>query len=1453
MDSDEYSFAGSLDMLLKAKSLYYNLDRSSNIFEVNYGFDEYGVDRDFSLNKNSAAKEIRFGDFSDVLNTHYIFKEFKYYLDDAVSPYRITSIDANSVDVDSISAFDAKVNNYGDVWIVGPCGMYYFIDRYNKLIQIGPEGQILGDESIKEDSSDADKSAEYENLQRFKVIAFDNYNNLYIGGEDGSVRYSIDHVNGFTDLSLANVSGVVDKTVTSIVFDKDNVMFVGTNSGVYVYDKMDLDTNTATTSVDYDGFDNLTSDSITSLKIDANNCLWICTSDNGIYRFYKDHLLHFTTTHGLPSNIVNDVAIRNTAVRYVATSKGVAKMVGFNFEHILSSKDDVIWSNNVKSVEWKNPNVLLAGTMSRTNQVIINDDDNTYNTVFYEPGFAFNESVDDFKVYYLTGDAVIDSGDILEIYINGNLVHFGYDVSSDNKTIRFRSSLSNSDVVEVIVRKDLEEVYSFSRTQGEINSVGKSIVRINSLETLNDKLYAVSTGDENEVKVNDSDSILPFDRVHLDTAAPRFETGADGILIGDQLDSSIVKVSISGATDTGINGIVGSGVDRMVISNYDNFTTDGTTVQPSIPFSTSVNHDLGLSLENIVTELTFTSGSGSVITYIADGSNELYAAVSKPAILYKYNWLTEAWESLFAYDTDQYVDFITKYNNKLLVSVGHDTDVSRIYVYDYVNSVLTLSSILTVTESRAYCSHAMDGKLYIGSGAGIGDEYSSGAGDGAVYLYDDGTTQGLDPNLSKIVDGLDENIYAMTSVTSGNNILAASGPEGYIYEIDVVNEAAFIVYNAPEDLVSIEFLDRNNQSMIFAGGDASGVIRKTLFGSNTYDITFRTVPAKVSAMKILQVVNPTNAAAGYLTVYAAVGNVVYYLSETGTWTWKYTHSEVINDITLNANTNALYVVSDSGITRIKPIVSSKVIYLKLIDRAGNESILNPIPVTSDEIVASPWTDKIDITNLNDFINENKIFEIDEVGNTLYTLKGDNKFYSADKIEEERGEYVSEIFDGSNDLVKWETISWEAEQLLNTTVSVYVRSSTSQNDILIADWLGPFVNSQAAGVDISSMVGQFIQFKTVLTSSTKGITPSFYRASIQAITSESIHYFTTNFTMPTRINKGIITSQKVVPVSADIVFGINTTNSVDWTEYQPVDENRIFNVNQTGHNLRVGIKFISPNRSLIEPVAYDEYGPYSSNLHVNTVDFDFVNTSGLTRLYHFRITLYSDVSLTTEVFSAYSSDSSDGFSADSIAIPSGGMQLAHGDSANILFSVPGSANIVCNTYYFVKVEYTYDDTNFGLLSDDTTFIASCTSSFVDNIDFDFTNNETSANTYHFRIKFYQDLERTNEYLTVFSGNNRNGWFVDNVKIPEDGEIVASGETVNVVYRPSPTDFDTGSIYYLTIEAHDGAEYVFASNSYTFQTRDVQSTEYCGGYADVPIVKNFGIMFELDNNEFVTLNI
>ncbi len=1469
----EYGFVSNDNMLSRIRCAFYSLDRSNDEFLVDREVGPYlTINKDFLLNENISTKEIRFGDFSDVTNAHYIFKNFKYYLEDAVEPYEINEISSSTIGVDSISAQDIVVNNYGDVWIVGVCGMYYYFANQNRVLQIGKD--LLGVETDVENEN-------MDVLKTFKAIAFDKYNNMFVGGDAGVLRHSVNHVNGFKDLTSTIVNNI-----TSIVFDKNNRMYVGTNSGLFAYNvtySEDVesgvpDNSITITAIDplLSSFDNYSSGYITSLKVDENNCLWIGTR-SGIYRFFKDKFLKFTTVHGLPSDRVNDIAIRNTAIRYVATSNGIDKMVGFNFDSFITSEDDSIWNNNVKSIMWKDPNILFTGSMSRLNQIIINDVDETYSTVFYEPGSSINASPDDFHTYYLdTSEITITDDDIVEVYINGNKVHFGYDIGTNNETIRFKMLLDNSDIVEVIVRNDLEKVTTFEQTSVEKADVGINLLKIKDLATKVNTdstgvIYAISEGTENEVKINDSNSILPFDRVHLDTHAPVFSIATTtlleeniGIKIGEQIDRSIVKVSINGAMDDvhEIEGDVtttliseGSGIDTMIISNNDQFLEDdGTTSKTPVSFSTPVNHNLGLTLEDVVRDFTFSEGAGSVISYISS-ENELYAGTSNPAVVYKYNWDTAAWETLFTYDEDQHIDFIEKYNNNLIISVGHNVNPAIIYVYSYTSSGLIESLRLPLFESRGYSSHELDGKFYISSGTGEGDEYRTGSGDGgAVYLFNDGTSQNVDPSVSKIVEDVDDDVYALTSVTGSSNLLAATGPDAFIYEIDIENQAAFIVYNSVEPLVSL--IHQADIGETFVGGDTNGTIRRSIVSNNTYDISFRTTPGKVSALKIFPVITGVANAVSYTSTFAAVGNVIYYLSQAGTWVWKYTHTEEINDMAFNdkSNKNTLYVISNSGITKINPLAEEKVVYLKLIDRAGNETVLN---LTFDgennvEVDDNRLVDSIDISNLVDFVNENRIFELDELGNTLYNLSGDSKFYSAEKIEEEKGEYISEIFDGTNDLVKWETLSWEVTELFNTQVLMYVRTSTSSNDILLAEWQGPYDSSQSAGVALSHLVGQFIQFKAVLISAEKSVTPTLHRVSIRAITSESVHFFTTNFVMSTKLNKGILTSKKIVPVSADVVFGLNTTNSIDWTEYQEIDENRIFNVNQTGHNLRVGIKFISPNRSTIDPTEFGEYGPYGSSFYINTVDFDFTNNSGITNNYHFRVSLYEDVNLQQQVFSASSADSPDGFSSNGSVIPSGGIELLSGSTAEILFTVPGSANIDCEVFYFVKIEYIYDST-VELFSNNMSFIASCTSSFIDVVNFDFTNEGIISNNYHFRIKFYQDLERTIEYKTVFSGNDRSGWFVDDILIPEAGALVTPGDTVSVVYRPDTDDFTAGSIFYITIEAHDGSDYVFSSNSYTFQVRDVQSTESCTPYIDVPIVENFGIMFELDSNEFTTLNI
>lgn len=1463
---DEYNFVQNR-FFTQVRSAFYDLNRISNVFNVNYGNEDLSPsatfsDRDLLISSISSCKEIRFGDFSNLINSHYVFEYFKIYSDDAVEPYSIKEIGDSSFNLEDFSASDAVVNNYGDVWIVGVCGIYYYIDRQNRLIEVKSGGEIPVDTSV---------------TSGFKCIAFDKNGYMYIGGN--ALLYSTYYVDGFKTAS--NIT--LPSTIRSMAFDNDNKMFIGTENGLKIYEVLEGISPNNIESGKYrrsivlsftditNNYSNIPLGYITTIKVDANNCVWIGSQNNGIYRFYKNNIINITTSNGLSSTRINDIAVRNTAIRYVATPLGIDKMVGLNVEKRIQP-DDGLWSGNVKSLLWKDPNVIYAGTLNKINQILVDDIDDSYSTSIYAPRSSDSSDINDLRSYFILSDRIINDSDLIEVYINGNRIHYGYTLGIDNSTsnriIYFDTPLANDDIVEAVIRKDLKLEASFEISEDEKTTIGNTHINISDFSIKDGTngetfLYVVTEGDENEIKVNDSSSNLPFDRIHLDTTPPSFKTieGMEtGIFIGEQINKSIVKVNIVGATDENKEGDTlvdaGSGLDRMIISNYENFTTDGTTKQSSVPFSTSVNHDLGLTLEDVLKQITFSSGSGSCISYF-DDVNEVYAATSAPGGLYKYSWENSEWEVLISYDNDNYVDFVKKYNNQVLVGVGHNTSTAKIYVYNYSSNGLTLYKVLSPSESRAYCTIDLNGKLYIGTGAGSGEEgYHEGAGSGgAVYFYNDGLAEGREPYLDKIVEGLDGDVYDLTVVSGFSTLLASTGPTGYVYEINIENESASIIHSDTESLSSIASATYGDNKYVFTGGAVNGIIRRSLSNKNSFDISFRTIASSINALKVFSVSetgenNNQNQPLDYL--YAAVGEVIYYLSHGGSWMWKYTHDEEIVDIAHNSNNNDLYVISSTGITKISSLVTEKSIYLKLIDRAGNETVLYE---TVGEIsqIKPKFTDSVEISNLVDFVNDNKIMEIDEFGNILYEQDDkNNRFYSANKIYQEKGIYTSEIFNGTNDLVKWDLLTWSATELSNTEVLMYIRTSTSSNDILEASWIGPYTTSQSSGVDLSSFSGQYAQFKVELTSEIKSVSPTFKNATIRAVTTEAIHFFTTNFALPARVVKGILTSQKIVPIAADVVFGINTTNSVEWEDYQEVDENRLFNINQIGENIRIGIKLISPSRSSYAASYADEYGPYGSSAYINTIDFDFTNNTITTNNYHFRISLYSDYALTQLVYSAYSADSEEGFNVEGESIPEDGVEIMAGSSINVIFSVPGSANISCGEYYFVKIEYIYDE-SFEVLSSTNSFIATCSSSFVDVIDFNFTNNEASANNYHFRIRFYEDLERLNIYKTVFSGNDRDGWLVDDSQIPEEGKEVLSGETINVVYRPSQLDFESGKIYYLIIDVHDGSDYVYSYTSYTFQVNDVANEDYCGPYIDVPIVKNFGILFELDNNEFVTLNI
>jgi hypothetical protein len=227
--------------------------------------------------------------------------------------------------------------------------------------------------------------------------------------------------------------------------------------------------------------------------------------------------------------------------------------------------------------------------------------------------------------------------------------------------------------------------------------------------------------------------------------------------------------------------------------------------------------------------------------------------------------------------------------------------------------------------------------------------------------------------------------------------------------------------------------------------------------------------------------------------------------------------------------------------------------------------------------------------------------------------------------------------------------------------------------------------------------------------------------------EETFFFTNNFFLPDRLKNIFLTSHSSTPPGSQIIFGINTNNSIDFNNYETITENKISSIVGTGTNLRVGVKFITGE---IPP------NPYAV-------------------------------------------------------------------------------------------------------------------SFIDIIEFIFVN-EATTKRFHFRIRFYNDENLTDLYLTEFSGNSQENWLVNNtLPIPSCGYEVIAGTSISVSFFPVLSKFFANKPYYIVIDTYDGTAFVSQSGTYMFMATG--GSTFCSQYGDKPQLKNFALFFELDNNKKIILNL
>ena len=393
----------------------------------------------------------------------------------------------------------------------------------------------------------------------------------------------------------------------------------------------------------------------------------------------------------------------------------------------------------------------------------------------------------------------------------------------------------------------------------------------------------------------------------------------------------------------------------------------------------------------------------------------------------------------------------------------------------------------------------------------------------------------------------------------------------------------------------------------------------------------------------------------------------------GSWQFFFRNSENIKDVEPLRfdNNEGMFIISDSKITKWTNLVPTKRIYLKVRDRAGNDSLLtNTCSIYS-----------LNLEAIKDFLPSGRILDVDEYGAIQYSFDSpdDRLFYGGDLIDQEIGTYESEIFNGTNNLVMWRSVMWDSTEPTGTSIAVQIRSGATEDAILDADWSDDLVRVNNF-VNIEYIQDQFVQYRAILTSRTRGISPSLHNLSIRNLTAASSHFFTTNFVLPSRVISGVMTDNSIVPVTADIVFGISTNNSVDFTEYQIIDPNRVFTTNsrQFGEQLRIGVKFLSPGWA--SPTSDD---PYENVSHSCRIAFTFTNTDSSTKTFQFRVLFYSDWQRTQLAYTFFSGNDQTGWQFGNSDFPAAGISIA-ADEQRSLVLVPGDA-VAGSQIYYLTIE------------------------------------------------------------------------------------------------------------------------------------------------------------------------
>lgn len=253
---------------------------------------------------------------------------------------------------DYVIVVDGKFDNQGNYWCLNS------VSPSTSLLKLTPEGQWVDYHSSKLMVSEG------WSLDDMRGINFDSDGTLWFCNnwirKPDVIRCNIDtkEITLFDNRVNQDGASLSFSAVRCITFDRNRNIWVGTNTGLFVLERKNIDAgninfytqikvprNDGTDYADY----LLNELDITAIAVDGANRKWVGTSYDGVYLISEDNMSqihHFTQDNSpLISNNISSIAIDNkTGEVFFGSENGLSSYVSNAVEPNTEMTEDNVWA-----------------------------------------------------------------------------------------------------------------------------------------------------------------------------------------------------------------------------------------------------------------------------------------------------------------------------------------------------------------------------------------------------------------------------------------------------------------------------------------------------------------------------------------------------------------------------------------------------------------------------------------------------------------------------------------------------------------------------------------------------------------------------------------------------------------------------------------------------------------------------------------------------------------------------------------------------------------------------------------------------------------------------------------------------------------------------------------------------------------------------------------------------